>query len=368
MSTTSKKPKVAVIGIKGLPAFVGAGTVGEHLINMLKDEFDFYVYSVSSHTDLKSGEYNGVYQKVFPKLPFLKLNGFWYYFISGLHARFFGKYDLIHLHNSFAAFTLFFLKPKYKVVITTHGSFIVREKWKNYAWFWTYNTNKLVKKADEVCCVSQDEKRKFKSNLNLDVTYIPNGIIPIEEKTLPEVEFKEPYIFFSAGRIIPSKGLHDLIKALHIINYKGKVLVTGDMKQMTSYSKEIEEMIGDLDIQFLGLIKEKAKLLAYMHNAQFLVFPSHIEAMSMVLLEAVSVSCPVVCSDIIENKDIINEDEVLFFKTKDEKDLAEKIAFALENKEEIKQRSIKAKERFLNEYSWKTISDKYRNIFREQLK
>lgn len=58
------KKKIDVIGLKGLPAYVGAGTVGENIIDQLKDKFDFYVYSTASHTNQKSGVFNGYYQKV----------------------------------------------------------------------------------------------------------------------------------------------------------------------------------------------------------------------------------------------------------------------------------------------------------------
>ena len=45
-----KKKKIAVIGLKGLPAFGGAATVGENIIEQLKDKYEFTVYSTSSHT------------------------------------------------------------------------------------------------------------------------------------------------------------------------------------------------------------------------------------------------------------------------------------------------------------------------------
>ena len=357
------RKKIAIIGLKGLPAYVGAGTVGENIINQLKDEFDFYVYATSSHTSLKSGTYNGIYQKVFRKLPFKRLNAFWYYLISALHARYRKNFDLIHVHNSFAAFTLLILKNKYPVVLTTHGGFIVREKWKRYAWFFNFNTNKLVKKADYLCCVSKDEMRKFRERLSLNAHYIPNGINPVNIQDLPVLHIDEPYIFFSAGRIIPSKGLHDLIKALHKISFKGKLLVTGDMDQMPNYRSEIMDLVGNLNIEFLGLLKEKNLLLAYMNSAEFLVFPSHIEAMSMVLLEAVSVDCAIICSDITANKDILNEEEVLFFKTKDADDLAEKINMAFLHPEKMRKLAQNAKRRFLEEFNWKTIAEQYKEIF-----
>lgn len=60
-----KKPKIAVIGLKGLPAFGGAAAVGENIIDQLKDRFDFTVYSVASHTNNKTGPINGIQQIVF---------------------------------------------------------------------------------------------------------------------------------------------------------------------------------------------------------------------------------------------------------------------------------------------------------------
>ncbi len=361
------KPKIAVIGLKGLPAYVGAGTVGENIIDQLKDKFDFYVYSTASHTNQKSGVFNGYYQKVFKAIPFKKLNAFWYYLISALHARYRGNFDIVHVHNSFAGFTVGILKRKFPIVLTTHGAFIVREKWKKYAWFFEYNTNHLVSKADYLCCVSKDEERQFKTLLNLNAHYIPNGINPIIKSELPPLDISKPYIFFGSGRIIPSKGLHDLIQALHKIDYKGKLIVAGDMDQMHNYRTKILDMVGDLNIEFVGLIKDKLLLFSHIENAKLLIFPSHTEAMSMMLLEAVALDCPIICSDIVANKDILNEDDALFFKSKDYVDLAEKINWALSNFETMRERAEKAKRRFLEEFSWKSIGAQYEKVFNEIL-
>jgi len=361
------KKKIAVIGLKGLPAYVGAGTVGENIIDQLKDDYDFYVYSISSHTKHKSGFINGVYQKVFRALPHKKLNGFWYYLISALHARFKGDYDMIHIHNSFAAFTIRILNKKYPIVLTTHGGFNVVDKWKRFAWFWEYNTNKLVRKADYLCCVSKDEKRKFKKLLNLEAHFIPNGINPVDKNKLPKLNSTEPYLFFGSGRIIRTKGLHDLLLALHQINYKGKLIVAGDLDQIPKYKTELLEMVGELNVEFIGLIKEKEFLFRYIADAELFIYPSHIEAMSMMLLEAVAVDAPILCSDIVANRDILENDEALFFKTHDVEDLANKITWSLSNLTELKSRSEKAKKKFLSEYNWKQIGIQYDEIFKKIL-
>ena len=108
-----KKKKIAVIGLKGLPAFGGAATVGENIIEQLKDKYDFTVYATSSHTDFKTGVYNGYKQIVFKKIQIKKLN-ILYYYLSSLFHILFNEYDIIHLHHRTAAFTLLFFKKSFK--------------------------------------------------------------------------------------------------------------------------------------------------------------------------------------------------------------------------------------------------------------
>ena len=45
-----KKKKIAVIGLKGLPAFGGTANGGENIIEQLSDKYYFTVYSILSHS------------------------------------------------------------------------------------------------------------------------------------------------------------------------------------------------------------------------------------------------------------------------------------------------------------------------------
>ena len=362
---TKEKPKIAIIGLKGLPAFGGAASVGENIINELKDQYDFTVYSISSHTDLKSGYYNGYKQIVFKKIPFRRLNTFYYYIVSALHALIFGKYDLIHLHHRDAAFILIILKLKYKVILTTHGSFSIVPKWEKYKWFFQINEKYFVKRADIITCVSLEEKRKYKNIINLDVIHIPNGIKVY--KNLDKVIFTQykPYLFFGAGRIIRSKGLDILLKALKYINFRGYLLVAGDIYHTPDYKEEILKLSEGLNVIFLGLIKDKYELLTVIKNAFLFIFPSNMEAMSMMLLEGASVKTPVICSDILANKEIFNDDEVLFFKTDDFIDLSKKIIYALNNYNEMVKKAERAYQKLIKNYNWVKISKQYDNLYRK---
>lgn len=360
------KFKIAVIGLKGLPAFGGAAAVGENIIDQLKDKHEFVVYSIASHTHLKTGEHNGYKQIVFPKIPFRRLNTLYYYLIATLHALIIGKYNLVHLHHRDAAFIIPLLKIRYRVIITVHGSFFLTEKWKKFNWFFSANEKWFVKKADIATCVSLNERQTFKNNINLDVIYIPNGVNKIDFNKLNGINQKN-YLFFGAGRIIKTKGLDILISALNKIQYKGKVLIAGDMEQSSEYKTEILNLSKNLDIQFIGLIKDKTQLLSFLKHAKYFIFPSLSEAMSMMLLEAASVKSKIICSDIIGNKNVFDQTEVLYFKTENIQDMADKITWALNNPTEMELKAQNAYNKCLRDYNWTDIAEQYNQQYQKLL-
>lgn len=364
----SKKKKIGVIGLKGLPAFGGAATVGENIIDQLKSEYDFTVYSTSSHTECRSGPLNGYVQVVFPRIRWKRLNTLLYYMLSAIHAVLFSSYDLIHLHHKDAAFIVPFLKLRYKVILTTHGSFGVRDKWKRYKKYFEFQEKYFVKTANIATCVSKNEQRGYKKIHNLDVKYIPNGINLISISELYKSELKEDYIFFGAGRIIKTKGCEIFLKSLKLIDYQGKIVIAGDLNQTQDYRDEIMHLAKGLNVEFFGLIRDKKQLLTLLSNAKLFVFPSSREAMSMMLLEGLSVKARTVCSDIIQNRDVVTENEVLFFETDNIKDLASKITWAINNIDLMNLKAENAYSLLISNYSWSKISESYSYHYESLLK
>ena len=95
----------------------------------------------------------------------------------------------------------------------------------------------------------------------------------------------EDYLFFGAGRIIRSKGLEILLKAIKKLNLNCKLIVAGDLDQTPDYKKEILQLSDGLNVDYVGLIKEKEKLFSYLKFSRLFVFPSTFEGMSMMLLK-----------------------------------------------------------------------------------
>ncbi len=359
------KKKVGVIGLKGLPSFGGAARVGEAIIEQLKERYDFTVYATSSHADTE-GDLGGYEQVVFRKLPHSRINVFYYYLVSALHALFIRKYDLIHLHHVDGAFIIPLLRLRYKVIGTTHGRPQERDKWKSVTWYFETVEKIFLRTCNVITSVAKPLKQTYEQMVSREIEYIPNGINISEKVDHQELQYSE-YLMFAAGRIMATKGCHTFLEALQKLAYEGPVLIVGDLGQIPEYEQRIRKLAVGLNVEFLPLIKEKAILLNYVRNAKLFVFPSTIEAMSIMMLEVASMKTPLVCSDIPENKEVFNDEETLFFRTGDADDLAQKITVALNESDLMREKSEKAYAKLHQEFSWNTIAQRYSELYQSVL-
>jgi glycosyltransferase involved in cell wall biosynthesis len=359
----TKKPRIVVIGLKGLPAYGGAATVGECLINQLKDEFDFTVLSVSSHTNLKSGKVNGYTQLVFKKFSKGGTNTLIYYLKCMFHCLF-NKYDLVHLHHAGSGFITPVLRLRHKVIVTFHGihNRIDPKFSSSHNWFFRFSERLNVFFSNLVVSVSKPDQVELIAKYHATIDQIPNGI-SIGKNSLTNSKKDEGYIFFAAGRIYEIKGLHLLLKAINYLNDRTLVKIAGDINQKAEYKTEIESLSNDLNIEYLGLIKEKDQLMKLVANATYFVFPSLTEAMSMMLLEVVSMKTPVIASDIPSNRAIFTDQEVLFFESNNDLDLAKKIKYAKAHANEMSERATRAYNKLVKEYNWEVISREYKERY-----
>jgi glycosyltransferase involved in cell wall biosynthesis len=355
---------IGVIGLKGLPAFGGAATVGQHIVESLKEEYNFTVYAISTHTN-SPGFHDGYRQIVFKKFFIRKLNIFYYYMASAFHALFLGKYDVIHLHHIDGAFIVPLLKLRFRVVATSHGLTYEQDKWGPVMKrFFRFNEKIFLRYSDCITSVSRPLVIYYKNKTKKPVIFIPNGI-SLDHVDFPQVSLSR-YILFSAGRIIAIKGCHHLLTALHKLQYKGKVVIIGDLNQVASYKREIQKLSKDLDVVFIDLIKDKPLLLSYVKNALLFVFPSLLEAMSMMLLEAASVRTPIICSNIPANSSLFDESEVNFFEADSTDDLAMKIEWALNNQAIVRGKAELAYRKLIGNYLWKDITKQYDGVYQGQ--
>jgi len=357
------KKRIAVIGLKGLPAFGGAATVGEHLVCQLKDQYDFTVLSTASHASKSDTELNGVKQKVFTNVGKGGINTFWYY-LKCLNHVIWNKYDMIHLHHAESGFITPLLKLKYRVIVTFHGVFENEDpkfsRIENN--FFRFSERMNVKYADEIISVSNPDREYIFRKYKKEILYIPNGIT-LANYELSKDKYENYTLTFAAGRIYHIKGLHVLLNSLKKIERKLSLVVIGDLNQVPAYKAEIMELVNDLDVTFIGLLKNKKELFETISKSHLFIFPSLTEAMSMMLLEAASLKTPIIASDIAANVAIFSDEEVVFFESECVENLADKINLAIDNPELMNSKAAIAYDKLTNEFSWEIISKRYSEIF-----
>jgi glycosyltransferase involved in cell wall biosynthesis len=359
------KKKIAVIGVKGLPGFGGSARAMESLINCLKETYEFTVYAIESHTETK-GDFNGYRQIVFKSNRNALLNTFLYYWKSMFHCMARGNYDLVHINHGPSGYIVPFLKLKYKVVMTLRGVYDEERYDEKFSKVLNraFKVFQLAafKYADVLVSVSRHEVGFVKRHTNKPVLHIPNGVNVKDVETQREVPFSE-YLLFAAARIYAIKGCDVFLRALREIGYVRKVLIIGDVGHDHKHRDLLYELSTDRDITFIDLIKEKAVLLAYLRNARLFVFPSRMEGMSNMLLEAAAIGCPVICSDIRANTAVFTADEVTFFKSGDFRALGQKILFAQKNYQSVMEKADRARKKVEREYSWDYVGKQYRSLY-----
>ena len=168
---------------------------------------------------------------------------------------------------------------------------------------------------------------------------------------------------FSARRIMSTKGLHTMLEALKLIKSTKPIVICGDIDHAKTYVNGLKQKYQNLQMKFVGFVELPA-LMGLLKKAELFIFPSETEGMSIMLLEVTAVGTPIISSDIPENTQVFTNDEMLFFKSKDPKDLKNKIEFSYANIKKMNEFSDRAVSRIRTDYKWSSIAKEYITIYK----
>lgn len=356
------KPKVAVIGLKGLPAHGGAATVGQKIIDELMHKVQFTLYATAANAS--SNNYKGIKQIIIPKFGFGGFNTLMYYILSALHALVFGKFDTVHLHHYSSGFIAPILRLRFKVITTFHGIPKTADPKFGAATntFLRKNLDWSVKFSERIISVSEPDLNDLKRHYNSDsdkFKFIPNGM---EMGQIPDVEPTQHWVF-AAGRIYDIKGLHLILEAMLRMENPPKLQVIGNLDHSETYKQLILKLSEGLEVEFISLIKEKEELFRLIKSGACFIFPSLTEAMSMMLLEVASLKVPIIASDIPANKAVFNSEEVTFFQNDNSHDLQAKLEAFHRNSESFHSKVDKAFLKLTEKHDWKRIAESYYQLY-----
>jgi glycosyltransferase involved in cell wall biosynthesis len=365
--------KVAILGIKTFPAFAGADRVVEKYLENADKSDEFFIYLSFIDNKYKLTDRDNLHFIYVPTIPSKYFKAFIFFFLSSVHFLLKGKFNIAHIHNSdFGIFNfIIFLKRRTKIIATFHGNPYQREKWSYLAKLYLRLSEKFfLRFSDILTTVAESKIEEVPEKYRNKIVYIPNGIDNSDEIYKDNNDFFIPfirsseYIVFACGRLDSTKGLHYLIDAFVETNYDLKLVIVGDFSHDKIYSENIYFKIkNDNRIIVYPELLPKSSLFALIKNSKFFVFPSEVEAMSMMLLEVISLKVPVICSDINENISVVGMNYKYLFKAKSTQSLREKIDQMMmdqNTKSVADELLIKIRTKF----DWKTIASQYQNLYK----
>ena len=364
--------RIAHLGSKGLPSKGGTERVVEAIARR-QAAAGHRVTVYGSRLVCSSGMVDGVRVLALPTGSHKYLGPVWLQLAGAAHALSRGDYDVVHVHGAENGFVVPPLRLRYPVVTTNHGPAYLREKWSGPAKALIRAVDGLsVRPATRATAVSSVQAEELARRYRREVIAIPNGVDPDEpvdeegaERLLAGLGLRPgEYLLFAAARVDPTKGCHTLLEALGKLPEPPPLLVVGDLYHAPGYEERLRVLAGDLPVSFLPRLDAKPVVLGLLRGARLFVFPSEVEAMSMMLLEALCQDAPTLASDIPENTSILPPGFPVF-RSGDAGALAAELASLLAEDPEARRRDATAAHEWVSaRYAWDEIARSYDAVYR----
>lgn len=247
----------------------------------------------------------------------------------------------------------------------------------------TYHCKEIIDNTERFICVSDFRLKTIRDYLNLpkeNFQVVRNGIKQEQFKKIlnkeDKNELKQKYnikeddkVLIFTGRIVPGKGIKELIEALHNVKYKQyKMLIVGsalnEIEAKTQYQLEVEKAIDKIKdrVIFTGFIKYE-KIPKLYKIADIATLPSVLDdSAPLTIIEALTCGLPIITTDSGGIPEYVNGKCAIILKRDKDliKNLSKSIDKLLEEPETRKKmsiESIKASENFSMEKYCKDLTD-----------
>jgi glycosyltransferase involved in cell wall biosynthesis len=256
---------------------------------------------------------------------------------------------------------------KSKVVITIHD--MSPEKFPQFfAKYGMAEVKKLcVERADHIICVSENTKRDLIEILNVDpakisVIYHASSLSADVENLESDANLSDPYILYVGGRG-GHKNFDRLLKAYAISkqlkNHFKLVCFGGDPLSQREIS--LAQELGLSEGTLTRIIGDDSTLASLYKSAVAFVYPSLYEGFGIPLLEAMSLHCPVICSNTSSLPEVAG-DAAEYFDPYDLESMAnslEKMVFSSDLRNDLVKRGIER----VKQFSWDTCAKKTQEVY-----
>ncbi|MCG2613986.1 glycosyltransferase family 4 protein [Terrimonas sp. NA20] len=191
------------------------------------------------------------------------------------------------------------------------------------------------------------------------------------EKTKKLIGYDTDFFYLlSVGRIVRDKGIDELVHAFEEVyrtNDQLRLILVGAFEdELDPISDAARRLITDHP----GIIQAgwNEQVEYFMHISHLLIHPSHREGFPNVLLQAGAMNCPIICSRIEGNIDIVTHEETgLIFDVKDQQQLARLMKRAVESPQQMKEYADRLYNKVNDHYDQRVVHSRIEKRYRELL-
>ena len=197
-----------------------------------------------------------------------------------------------------------------------------------------------VNKYDCIVTINETMKNGYLKNYNnKEIVKIYNFLDfdLIEKKAEEKLEKDYGKYIISVGSLTENKNHKLLINAFKILKEKYKIseklLIAGEGKERENLEKQIKELNLGNDVLLLG---QKENPYKYIKNSELYILPSKAEGFSLTLVEAMCLKKMIVSTHNNGSEELVRENKYGVLVENNANEMAEKINYYLENKNERK--------------------------------
>ena len=348
------------------PPINGSTIVSQDIFRYLNDRENIKKINISSSKDLKD------YGKINISKLFIILNIYWQLITSLV----FNKFDCLYLTFSpkgtgfFKDLTIlflcsFFIKRK---IIHIHGvgmkNYIMNSRYRKIINFLTT----FAFKNSEIIHAGKRKLHPEFYDLPIKKCHIIAN--PIDEN-VKNFKTKKIYDFVYFSNIFEKKGIFVFLESLHLLKKKNKdfkVLIIGlfrDAENREKFNNLITKYKLKSNINYIGPIYGKKKFF-YLSKAKVFVFPSFEEAFGLVVLEAMSISLPIIGTNVGSVNEMINSKKLkcgILIKPNDKLSLFKALLLMYKNETLINMLGKNSRQKYIEKYSPQITRKKIYRVF-----
>lgn len=268
----------------------------------------------------------------------------WYYALKNLIAGQFNTNTIAYSRNVNAAVVFLSLKEKYaskkpiRIIFEVHS--LDQQHPKKFFY-------RILKQADGLVCISEALKKKMIERYNVDpekIVVAHDGVRKnlLEQKQVSKKEARgkmglaDKKIILYTGQILPGKGAEVFVDAAKYFPDDYLFLLVGGHGEFLQRMKNKVNSEKISNIQLSGFVPVK-EIPLYLSCADVLVLPATAGhdisdyTSPLKMFEYMAAQRPIIASDLPVLKEILNENNAIFFKQSDSQDLANKISTLMNN-------------------------------------